>query len=207
MKMNKFQSIISWINEQEENTLTYGCVMLDCKIDKWEENHLEGIDERDLYIDPEDDDFGYNEEPHVTLLYGIHEDEIDPEVIMEVIKKDMKPVTVTISEIDVFENDEYDVVKYNVPVTKQLRKYRNMMENFPYTDDYPEYKPHITIAYVKSGEGMKYKKKLEEPFEVTFDKGVYSFHETNEDGEIEEIRKQHIFPDENKFEVNLDEIS
>ena len=203
---NQFQSFISWINEQE-NKSTYGCVMLDCKIDKWEENHLEGIDERDLYIDPGDDDYGYNEEPHVTLLYGIHEDEIDPEVIMEVIKKNMKPVTVTINEIGVFENDKYDVVKYNVPATKQLRKYREMIENFPYTDDYPEYNPHLTIAYVKSGEGKKYAKKLEEPFEVTFNKGVYSFHETNEDGEIEEIRKQHIFPDENKFEVNLDEIS
>jgi hypothetical protein len=32
----------------------------------------------------------------------------------------------------------------------------------------------MTIAYVKKGEGKKYKQKLDKPFEVTFKKAVYS---------------------------------
>ena len=34
----------------------------------------------------------------------------------------------------------------------------------------------MTIAYVKPGLGKKYKKILNEPFEVTFTKGIYSYH-------------------------------
>ena len=46
----------------------------------------------------------------------------------------------------------------------------------PNTQDFDEYKPHMTIAYVKSGLGKKYKTTLREPFKVVFSKGVYSWH-------------------------------
>ena len=44
------------------------------------------------------------------------------------------------------------------------------------------------------GQLKKYVKKLEEPFPVTFGKGVYSFH----DEEGEKIRKEYTFPVEDK---------
>ena len=39
----------------------------------------------------------------------------------------------------------------------------------------------------------KYVKELEDPFEITFNKGVYSFHK---DGEEETTRKEYVFKEE-----------
>jgi len=198
--MEDLKTINEWLNEQEKPQPEYGCVMLDAKIDKWDEDHVGGIDPKDVYKKPYDDSYGLEDNPHVTVLYGIHEDKIDPEVVLGVIQDDMIPITVTISEIGIFENDEYDVVKYEVPVTEELQKFRDLlMEKFENTQTFPDYHPHITLAYVKPGEGKKYVKELEEPFEVTFNKGVYTFH----DDEGETIRKEHVFPNEDDFDVDL----
>jgi len=196
--MEDLKTIKDWETEESKPQPKYGCVMLDAKIDRWDEDHAGGIDPKDVYVKPYDDSYGLEDNPHVTVLYGIHEDEIDPEVVLGVIQDDMAPVTVIIKEIGMFENEEYDVVKYDVPVTEELQRYRDLlMSKFENTQTFPDYHPHITLAYLNKGEGKKYVKKLEEPFEVTFDKGVYSFH--NEEDET--IRKEHVFPEE-EFDVN-----
>jgi len=183
--MIKFISFDNWLNEkeQEKPEAKYGCVLMDTKIDNWKEFHLAGIDKDDVHVKPYDDSYGLEEQPHMTVLYGIHEDEIDPEVIAEVIKKNMKPITLQVDEIDIFEGDEYDVVKYNLPVTKELRKYRDLFLKFPNTQTHKGYHPHMTIAYVSPGKGKKYKRKLRESFDVTFTKGIYSWHGDEEDPE------------------------
>lgn len=187
--MENFQSLNEWLNEQKDEK-TYGCVMMDADMKDWEDNHISGIDPKDVYRKPYDDSFGLEDNPHVTVLYGIHEDEIDPEVIYDVIQNEMEPVTVTVDNISIFPGDEYDVVKYDIPVTDQLKQYREKFEKrYPNTQTFPEYHPHMTLAYVKPGEGQKYVKKLDEPFDVTFNKGVYSWHQ---DGE--KLRKQYVFP-------------
>lgn len=199
--MEKFISINEWKKEKSERE-TFGCIMLDSKILDWDSMHTNGIDPKDVYIKPLDDSYGIEENPHMTILYGIHEDEVDPDTIMDVIREDMGQITVNITNISMFSNDEYDVVKYDVPVTEELKKYREMFERtFPNTQTFPVFHPHITLAYVKPGEGSKYVSELDEPFSVTFDKGVYSFHE---EGEEESIRKEHVFPKSDDVEVNLD---
>jgi len=196
--MKKFISINEWDSTNQEKPKknkeqkTYGCVMLDANdISDWKEKHTDGIDPKDVYTKPYDDSYGLEDNPHVTVLYGIHEDEIDPEIIMDLIQNDIEALTVTVDEISYFEGEEYDVVKYDVPVSDQLQQYRDKFENnFSNTQTYPDYHPHMTLAYVNPGEGKKYAKKLEEPFELTFRKGVYSFH----DEEGEQIRKEHVIP-------------
>jgi len=189
--MSEFITFKKWLNEQKEQKKKepeYGCVMMDAKIDDWEENHLNGIDEKDIHVKPYDDSYGLEDNPHITILYGIHEDEIDPEVINSVIENNLYPIEVQIDEIDIFKNDDYDVVKYNVPVIKDLKKFRKIFKKFPNTQKFPDYNPHITIAYVKSGKGEKYKRKLTEPFIVRFNKGVYSWH----DEEDESLKRKEI---------------
>jgi len=166
--------------EEKEEDPKYGCVMMDANIKNWEDFHLAGIDKDDVYYKPYDQSYGLEENPHVTILYGIHEEEVDPQRMADMIEFYMKPVTVTIEEIGVFEGEEYDVVKYNVPITGQLQKYRDVFIQVPNTQNFPEYQPHMTIAYVKSGEGKKYATKLREPFRVEFTKGVYSWHSSPE---------------------------
>ena len=61
-----------------------------------------------------------------------------------------------ISGISLFENPEFDVVKLEVNKTPKLEEiYKNLSE-FPNSNQFPDYKPHITIAYVKKGLGQKY---------------------------------------------------
>jgi len=47
------------------------------------------------------------------------------------------------------------------------------MAEYPHTTDYPDYHPHMTIAYVKKGMGKKYAEDLKD-FSITPDKFVYS---------------------------------
>jgi 2'-5' RNA ligase len=120
-----------------------------------EEKHLktisEFIKEEDLY-----EEFGIEEEAHVTVLYGF-----DPSVK----KKDIKLVMedkcifhkdIEFTGISLFENNEYDVIKLDVE-SEKLREYNNFFsENFPYESNFPDYVPHVTIAYVKKGKGKYY---------------------------------------------------
>ena len=196
--MEKFQSINEWLNEQQQEP-QYGCVMMNAKVPDWDEKHAGGIDPKDVYKKPYDDSYGIEDNPHVTVIYGIHEDEIDPEIIMDIIKNEMDGLTVDVDNISTFPGEEYDVVKYDIPVTDELKKYRDRFEtSFANTQTFPEYHPHVTLAYVKPGEGEKYVKKLDEPFQLSFDKGVYSFHQ---DGET--LKKQHVFRNPEDEEIDL----
>ena len=95
-------------------------------------------------------------------------------LINEDIKK-LKPVVVEIDQIDFFECEDYDVVKMNINLTKQLKEYRKLFKDkYENTQTYKEYHPHCTLGYVQKGIGKKYKIKLDEPIEITFDEGVYS---------------------------------
>ena len=187
----KFVSKTQWLNEQQSIEPLYGCIMLEpTEFKDWEENHLNGIEDDDLYTELNDDSYGLEMQPHITLLYGIHEDKIDPSVIIDMMEQKLKPLTIEIKDIDVFENDKFDVVKYNVPITDQLQEIRDLfMESFENTQTIDKYNPHVTIAYVKPGLGKKYKKQLNEPFKLTLDKGVYSYHKENHEDGDDNIRR------------------
>ena len=60
-----------------------------------------------------------------------------------------------------FETDKYDVIKIDVKPNKELLEYRkDLIENTKNTQTYPEYTPHMTVAYVNKGKGSKYIKKI-----------------------------------------------
>lgn len=165
----KFISYINWLFERKQDALEYACLMLGADMPDWKEK-ISIIDKEDIY--EKDDDYGYEKEPHVTIVYGFHEDEVDKDKIYEEIKK-LKSVNVSIDTISFFECDDYDVVKFEVPVTSELKTYRKTFMKFPNTQTYDKYEPHMTIAYVKKGEGKKYAQKVKR-FQVKFNKAIYS---------------------------------
>ena len=172
--MRSFTSYKYWIMESKKQSkkLDYGCVMLYSDIDNWKK-HTSIIDEKDVY-DDEFKDYGIEHHPHCTVLFGIHLDECTPDEVRKFMKT-FKAVEVEVKEISVFECDDYDVVKYDVPVVDDLQMYHDLVERrFANTQSFPDYHPHMTIAYVLKGEGKKYAKKVK-PFKVKFDLAVYSF--------------------------------
>jgi hypothetical protein len=54
-----------------------------------------------------------------------------------------------------FENEKYDVLKFEV-VGDNLHETNADLKKFPHTTSFPDYNPHLTIAYLKKGEGSKY---------------------------------------------------
>jgi len=119
-----------------------------------EEKHLEILSR---FIKKEDlHEYGLEEEAHVTVLYGFNP---------SVKKEDIKPVMedkcifhkdIKFTGISLFENDEFDVIKLDVKSEKLHRFNKFFTDNFPYETNFPDYTPHLTIAYVKSGLGKYY---------------------------------------------------
>lgn len=102
-----------------------------------------------LYTDPEDPTYGYDNEPHVTLKYGFEPD-LDRNAIAEILKG-TKPFNVVLTSLNQFQNEKYDVVKFEVQKCPILTELRRRCDGYPNTDSYPDYKPHMTLAYVKKG--------------------------------------------------------
>jgi hypothetical protein len=104
---------------------------------------------QNLYTDPEDPTFGYENEPHVTVKYGFEPD-IDKLDVARILKG-VAPFMVKLKALNLFENDKFDVVKFEVDHHPILAELRKRCDAYPNSDKYPDYKPHMTLAYVKKG--------------------------------------------------------
>jgi tRNA nucleotidyltransferase/poly(A) polymerase len=170
------------IKEETSERIEYGCLMLFLEVPIWSKI-TSVVDLDDLYI--KGDDYGVEKEPHLTILYGFH-DEVTPEQVFELYKSKMplKPIEVKISGISVFENPDFDVVKFDVN-SDLLAKVNGIMRELPNTTKFPDYHAHITIAYVKKGEGKKYIKPFEKERILKGDELVYTWKgRRGKDGEI-----------------------
>jgi 2'-5' RNA ligase len=172
--MIKFKSLQEFLNEsKKQEEPKYGCIMLNADVKNYKKLCKSIVDEKDIY-DDEKHEYGYESVCHITLLYGIHNDEVDKKELFKDISN-LKHITCEINKISIFENDDYDVVKFDVEVSKELKEYRKLFEEkYPNTQTFKTYHPHLTICYVKKGEGKKYIQKLEDPIEINFNEGVYS---------------------------------
>ena len=95
-------------------------------------------------------------EPHITVKYGLHTNNVDD--VREIISA-QRPFTVKLGKTSIFpakEGSDYDVVKIDVDSPELHAINKAIAENTKVTDTHPTYQPHVTIAYVKKGEGQKY---------------------------------------------------
>lgn len=137
-------------------------VYLDVDKDKWN-SMLDLIDKDDLYEPKDDPSYGKETEPHVTALFGLHEEVTDKE-IEEVINKIKEP-KIKFGGISAFKNDKFEVLKFDVE-SKDMHKINKDLREFPHTNTYPDYHPHCTIAYLKPKMADKYIKKLNDSIEM-----------------------------------------
>jgi 2'-5' RNA ligase len=147
-----------------------GCIVLNCDFP-----HIKDVQS---IIHPDHiHDSGLENTPHITLIYGINETED-----LEKIKKfcaQVKPMELYTSNIDVFSNDEFDVLKYNVIPSNDLLAYRRRcLSFFDNVQTYEGYNPHLTIGYLAHGAGKNYTMKFA-PMPIKITSIVYSVsHET-----------------------------
>lgn len=172
MKESIKKSLRTLLNEIAGVKYSYGCVMLYFDIPKEQWNKIQDL-VKDEDISEVDGVEGRETEPHVTLLYGIHEDVPDKDV--EAIINDFIAPEITLSKIGVFENDEMDVVKFDIQ-SKELTSMNKKLKELPHTSKFPTYEAHATIAFVKGGKGKDYKQTLGEEDKIVLkpNKIVYS---------------------------------
>lgn len=152
MKVKKY---IEFVKESTDYKL--GCVMVEVPVSNWNEI-ISTVDEDDLY-EVEGENYGVSKIPHLTLLYGLKPN-ITKEQIEQILEKviDGGKIEIEIENIDTFENDNFDVVKFNIKKTEQLQRIFDALSELPNENTFTDYKPHMTICYTKKGMGQKYKK-------------------------------------------------
>lgn len=139
--------------EKDSKMYDYGCLMVYLNIPFWNQL-LSKINPEHLY-QTDNDRYGLESEPHCTILYGIHNDVDDEEVISLFSDLSKQDFDIKVDGIDCFFNQDYDVLKLNVKSSK-LNELNEIAKTLPHTTQYPDYKPHITLGYLKKGEGHKY---------------------------------------------------
>jgi 2'-5' RNA ligase len=103
------------------------------------------IKEEHLYT--ENGEFGRETKGHITIRYGFTKDlnELDIRQLL----KGHKQFIAEIEGLDIFDphpNYNVSMFKVNSPVLKLLNEISNI---YPNENDYPDYTPHITLAYTK----------------------------------------------------------
>lgn len=156
-QLNKLEKISSFKFSKRtasEGHFDWACLMADfpkdfCeKILKWSK---ENIKDDILYNPPKDRTYGRENHIHTTVAYGI-----DPKNKKKDIDEKIKlrPIKVKLGKIDKFEKKEdgYDVIKVNI-ISKDLHDLNNEIKEKIGTpgNEFPDFKPHMTIAYVKLG--------------------------------------------------------
>ncbi|MCK9575765.1 MAG: 2'-5' RNA ligase family protein [Candidatus Pacearchaeota archaeon] len=166
------------INEASKQVYDYSCLMVNVNTDGWDNFIHTLVDANDLYT--EEEDYGFETEPHVTVLYGLHAD-TDMEKLKSMLPS-LSTIELSSDAISIFENPKYDVLKYDIQGDNLFKLNKEICENFEYTSDFPDYHPHITIAYLKPGCGKKYAKELTEPKQ--FNPEVYTYSHTTGEKEF-----------------------
>ncbi len=151
MKIKKYIQFI----KESINGHKYGCVMIDIPVSNWTEI-TSSIDPEDIFHGDENGDpRGIQENPHVTILYGLHDD-VTEEQVKSVFDNFDGDINIEIDGVGIFENKDFDVVKFNVVPDGSLQYLHDELSKFPNSDQFTDYKPHITLAYIKKGLGKKY---------------------------------------------------
>lgn len=148
--------LLDILNEEKKQTYDYGCAMLYFNFPQINKIH-DAIDPKDIYTQEGDRSFGLENKPHCTLLYGLH-NEVTTEDIKKILDK-YTFSTVKAKNVSLFQNPDYDVLKFDVE-GNNLHKVNSDLQQYPFTTNFPDYHPHLTIAYLKPGTGKKYTKML-----------------------------------------------
>ena len=144
------------LDEKKNQTYDYGVLML--KTPNFSKNFGIKIDSEDLHEN------GIEDEPHITILYGFECDKFHENKLCEIISKSLsnkKEIEYKLEGLGMFENDEYDVLHFEIK-SEDLNNMFKSVSKLPNQNEYPDYKAHSTIGYVKKGKGKKYLEKYKD---------------------------------------------
>lgn len=132
---------------------SYSCLMLDTSFLSEDICEMqEHICQCDIYDD--EPGHGLEQDFHITVLYGLH-----TEKLKDVTDKvDLHSCIFKLGKLSLFTNDKFDVLKFDIRSKDLIHLNKQLCEEMEYTTSYPDYHPHMTVAYLKPGTGKKYTK-------------------------------------------------
>lgn len=149
------------------NLSLLGCIMLDT-----EKLLVSDIISQDhLYFAEHEEHFWIKgivseEVPHVTLLYGLlrtgPEMQKHVDAVLELVDgadfPEYFPRELTIEKVDFFESqlpdeDYYCLIAHVDPTN--LKEVNDRLRMLPHINTYPDYEPHLTLAYIKKDETLR----------------------------------------------------
>lgn len=151
------------------NVNKLGCIMLDTHRIKVTDMVLDG--QHDLYEAADPEHYWIRgavaeHGAHVTLLYGLLASGLTWKAQIDAVLDGWSIDSVTIEDIGIFESpiesEPYDCVIAHIKLTPNLLEGHARLELLPHINTFLEYRPHISLAYVKKGEGAKWVKALTE---------------------------------------------
>ena len=101
---------------------------------------------------PEEDVVKFESELHLTNYFGLHGN--DPAPLEKLAGSG--PIICTLAGTSTFRQEEQDVLKIDVQGEDLHRIHKAVGDLMSHTDTHPDYKPHITIAYLKPGASSKH---------------------------------------------------
>ncbi len=97
--------------------------------------------------------------PHVTLLYGLLKEGNIYKKYIDQLLEDWSLPTILIHHVDYFDSpykeEPYYCIVAHVDITPELLEGYHRLELLPHVNTFPEYKAHITIAYIKKDEQIR----------------------------------------------------
>ena len=137
-----------------EENLNTGCLMLSVPMMKQVVERMHNDLERVLigHGYRRDEDFEFDKYTHITVAFGINI-HTDINLIKEIVGN--RPSYFQITELSLFENDNFDIIKFDVMST-DLRILNHIIRSkMEVKTTFNEYHPHLTVAYVPKGMGTE----------------------------------------------------
>ncbi len=90
--------------------------------------------------------------PHLTILYGLHHNELDFHKLQAIVANfsGYGELSIKAEEIGVFSN-ENDVLYLSITSPAILELNKELRSTFDHTTTYSQYQPHITLGFVQAG--------------------------------------------------------
>ena len=118
-------------------------------------------------------DWGLEKDAHTTLLWGIETSRV--EEIEEAIRAvGMRPFSVELGRTAIFHNPEHDVLYVEVRSPALEEYHWALQDELGAVQTHPDYKPHMTIAYLRSGAAEQYHTDLFEGIKSRVNQIVFS---------------------------------
>ncbi len=111
------------------------------------------VPDMELYTDYANNIPGREYDQHITIKYGLETN--NPLDVLGVIEQQrITPFEIELRQVHLFEKEVYDVVMIEVVETGLTALHEALLQDLPNEETYPEYHPHVTVAYVTKGMGQ-----------------------------------------------------